>query len=284
MIAIPLRSMIDDRFMHRMEIIMNFLIILNALAFGMMTDKSFEEIYNWLNLFCNVSLILFVFELVVKLLYYKKDFFTGDARAWNLFDMTIIVLSCMASFSFFSSMRIFRIFRVFRQLNILRLIPSAGQLKIIIEALIASLPGVAWTSAFFFIIIYTYALLGTTFFGAEFPNHFGDVWKSIFTLFQVMTLESWSESVARPIMGVYSHAWIFFVTYVIFSSFIILNIIVALVVSSLEEVKAKNRDGEKDNVEDHDNTQILLKKIDDLQTMLIDMKNDITDNHFKTRS
>lgn len=177
----------------------------------------------------------------------------------------------MASFSVFSSMRVFRIFRIFRQLNILRLIPSAGQLKLIIEALVASLPGVGWTSVLFLIIIYTYALFGTAFFGAEFPEFFGNVWRAIYTLFQVMTLESWSGSISRPIMAVYPAAWVFFVTYVVFSSFIILNIIVALVVSSLEEVKARNNEDEA-AVKYAEDTKMLLVKIEELQNILNAMK------------
>lgn len=277
------KKTIGSKFMDCMDTFMNILIVLNALAFGLMTDRQFADIHEPLNQFCNFSLILFVVELIIKLAYHRSEFFTGAARGWNIFDMAIIVMSCMASFSFFSSVRVFRIFRVFRQLNILRLIPSAGQLKIIIEALIASLPGVGWTSAFFLIIIYTYALLGTTFFGVDFPDYFGDVWKAVLTLFQVMTLDSWSECVARPVISLYPYAWIFFVTYVVFSAFIILNIIVALVVSSLEEVKTKNS-RKNDNLPDADvETQNLVKRIEDLQTALSEIKNTIANDYDKSK-
>ena len=90
--------------------------------------------------------------------------------------------------------------------------------------------------------MYTYALLGSTFFGEAFPDWFGNVWRSMYSLFQIMTLESWSMGIARPVMETYSHAWIYFVSYVLIASYIILNIVVALVVSSLQEVAARNEE------------------------------------------
>lgn len=258
-------------FMHYLDVAMNILIVLNALAFGLMTDSEMIKWHSFLNSFCNWSIVAFVIELIIKICYYKKSFFVGDARGWNLFDMTIVLLSCLASFPLFSSIRVFRIFRIFRQLNILRLIPSARQLKIIIEALLASLPGVAWTSAFFFIIIYTYALIGSAFFGVEFPEFFGNVWKSMYTLFQVMTLESWSMGVARPVISVYPSAWIYFVSYVIFSAFIILNIIVALVVNSLDEVKERNKQLEI-MIENEYKGDDIITKIEEIEVLITEIK------------
>lgn len=260
-----------NKFIHYLDWVMNILIILNAFAFGLLTDNEFHKWHPFFNSFCNWSISAFVVELLIKLCYYKKSFFVGNGRGWNIFDMIIVLLSCLASFPLFSTMRVFRIFRIFRQLNILRLIPSAGQLKIIIEALLASLPGVTWTSAFFLIIIYTYALMGSAFFGVEFPEFFGNVWKSMFTLFQVMTLESWSMDVARPVISIYPSAWVYFVSYVIFSAFIILNIIVALVVNSLDEVKARNKLlNETDETEE--SSSDLIARIEELEVMLDNIK------------
>lgn len=237
--------LLTPAFMHRLDVSMNTLIVLNALAFGLMTDSSLSYMHAALNTFCNVSIILFFIELTLRIIYYKKEFFTGPNRGWNYFDAIIVILSGLASIPFFASIRIFRIFRVFRQLNILRVIPSADRLRIIIEAIMASLPGVMWTAVLYFIVIYTYGLLGTEFFGQEFPQWFGNVWQSLFTLFQVMTLESWSMGIARPVIAVYPAAWAYFITYVVISSFVILNIVVALVLNSLTEVTERAKANEE---------------------------------------
>lgn len=235
------------KFMHRFDVSMNILIVLNAIAFGLLTDSSLKPIHGFLEWFCNVSIFVFVIELIIRIYYYKKDFFVGPNKGWNYFDALIVGLSCVASVPFFASFRIFRIFRVFRQLNILRIIPSAKRLKIIIEAIVASLPGVMWTTVLYSIVIYTYALLGTEFFGAKFPDWFGNAWRSLYTLFQVMTLESWSMGISRPVMEAYPSAWVYFVSYVVISAFVILNIIVALVLNSLTEVteRAKREEEEE---------------------------------------
>lgn len=219
----------------------NMLIVLNALAFGLLTDASVaERIGPKLESFCDMSILIFIVELMIRLSIEKKSFFTGRNRYWNWFDTIIVVLSSAAQLGTFSSFRVFRIFRVFRQLNILRVVRSADKLKLIVEAIFNAIPGMLWTTILFVIIMYTYALLGSTFFGADFPDWFGNVWRSMYSLFQIMTLESWSMGIARPVMDVFPAAWVYFVTYVLIASYVILNIVVALVVSSLQEVTAKN--------------------------------------------
>lgn len=227
------------RFMQRFEVSMNILIVLNAVAFGLLTDPSLAHLHRALEWFCDVSIVVFVVELAVRIYYYKKQFFVGPNRGWNYFDGTIVLLSCAASVPFLASFRVFRLFRIFRQLNILRIIPSARRLRIIIEAIYVSLPGVLWTGVLYSIVIYTYALVGTEFFGTRFPEWFGTAWRSLYTLFQIMTLESWSMGISRPVMEAFSGAWVYFVSYVVISAFVILNIIVALVVNSLSEVTAR---------------------------------------------
>ncbi len=219
----------------------NLLIVLNALAFGLLTDISIaDRIGPELESFCDLSILIFIVELMIRLSLEKGRFFTGRNRYWNWFDTIIVVLSSAAQLGTFSSFRVFRIFRVFRQLNILRVVRSADKLKLIVEAIFNAIPGMLWTTILFVIIMYTYALLGSTFFGNEFPDWFGNVWRSMYSLFQIMTLESWSMGIARPVMDIYPAAWVYFVTYVLIASYVILNIVVALVVSSLQEVTAKN--------------------------------------------
>ncbi|MDE5905305.1 ion transporter [Duncaniella sp.] len=252
----------------------NLLIVLNALAFGLLTDISIaDRIGPELESFCDLSILIFIVELLIRLSLEKGRFFTGRNRYWNWFDTIIVVLSSAAQLGTFSSFRVFRIFRVFRQLNILRVVRSADKLKLIVEAIFNAIPGMLWTTILFVIIMYTYALLGSTFFGNEFPDWFGNVWRSMYSLFQIMTLESWSMGIARPVMDVYPAAWIYFVTYVLIASYVILNIVVALVVSSLQEVTAKNESRKSQKL----SKDALQEEIDKLRQQ-IDVVNDMLKN------
>lgn len=252
----------------------NLLIVLNALAFGLLTDISIaDRIGPELESFCDLSILIFIVELMIRLSLEKGHFFTGRNRYWNWFDTIIVVLSSAAQLGTFSSFRVFRIFRVFRQLNILRVVRSADKLKLIVEAIFNAIPGMLWTTILFVIIMYTYALLGSTFFGNEFPDWFGNVWRSMYSLFQIMTLESWSMGIARPVMDIYPAAWVYFVTYVLIASYVILNIVVALVVSSLQEVTAKN-EAKKSQMLSRD---ALREEMEKLQRQ-IDVVNDMLKN------
>ena len=252
----------------------NLLIVLNALAFGLLTDISIaDRIGPELESFCDLSILIFIVELLIRLSLEKGRFFIGRNRYWNWFDTIIVVLSSAAQLGTFSSFRVFRIFRVFRQLNILRVVRSADKLKLIVEAIFNAIPGMLWTTILFVIIMYTYALLGSTFFGNEFPDWFGNVWRSMYSLFQIMTLESWSMGIARPVMDVYPAAWIYFVTYVLIASYVILNIVVALVVSSLQEVTAKNEARKSQKL----SKDALQEEIDKLRQQ-IDVVNDMLKN------
>ena len=252
----------------------NLLIVLNALAFGLLTDISIaDRIGPELESFCDLSILIFIVELMIRLSLEKGRFFTGRNRYWNWFDTIIVVLSSAAQLGTFSSFRVFRIFRVFRQLNILRVVRSADKLKLIVEAIFNAIPGMLWTTILFVIIMYTYALLGSTFFGNEFPDWFGNVWRSMYSLFQIMTLESWSMGIARPVMDIYPAAWVYFVTYVLIASYVILNIVVALVVSSLQEVTAKN-EAKKSQMLSRD---ALREEMEKLQRQ-IDVVNDMLKN------
>lgn len=123
--------------------------------------------------------------------------------------------------------------------------------------------------------MYTYALLGSTFFAAAFPEWFGDVWRSMYTLFQIMTLESWSMGIARPVMEAYPAAWVYFVTYVLIASYVILNIVVALVVSSLQEVTEKSNAKKAEKVSKdklQEEMEKLQRQMEVVNSMLKSMK------------
>ena len=230
------------------------IIVLNAAIMGILTVQSLPPVLQQiLTILDTACLCIFIVELLLKIAVYRFHFFRSG---WNLFDLVIVLLSLFSEFSFFSVFRIFRIFRVLRSLKALksfrafRLVSDLRNLRIIVEAVGRSIPGIFWSGMLLLLVYYIFAIMGTTLFGAQFPAWFGSIGKSFYTLFQVMTLESWSMGISRPVMEVFSWAWLYFVPFVLCTSFLIMNVVVGIVVNAISEVSETSADEEKDIQED----------------------------------
>lgn len=231
-------------------------IVFNCVLMGLQTSAVLTaKCGDLLNLLDNICLGIFIVELGLKIIAYNKNFLKDG---WNIFDTIIVLMSLFSSMAFLSSLRIFRIFRVFRSLKALksfrgfRMISSLKKLQVIIMAIVKSLPSIAWTGGLLLLVYYIFALMGVSFFGAAFPEWFGDLGKTMYTLFQVMTLESWSMGIARPVMEAYPAAWLYFVPFVLISSFIVMNVVVGIVVNAISDVTANDKQEEiKDSAEEN---------------------------------
>ncbi len=231
-------------------------IVFNCVLMGLQTSAVLTaKCGDLLNLLDNICLGIFIVELGLKIIAYNKNFLKDG---WNIFDTIIVLMSLFSSMAFLSSLRIFRIFRVFRSLKALksfrgfRMISSLKKLQVIIMAIAKSLPSIAWTGGLLLLVYYIFALMGVSFFGAAFPEWFGDLGKTMYTLFQVMTLESWSMGIARPVMEAYPAAWLYFVPFVLISSFIVMNVVVGIVVNAISDVTANDKQEEiKDSAEEN---------------------------------
>ena len=231
-------------------------IVFNCVLMGLQTSAVLTaKCGDLLNLLDNICLGIFIVELGLKIIAYNKNFLKDG---WNIFDTIIVLMSLFSSMAFLSSLRIFRIFRVFRSLKALksfrgfRMISSLKKLQVIIMAIVKSLPSIAWTGGLLLLVYYIFALMGVSFFGAAFPEWFGALGKTMYTLFQVMTLESWSMGIARPVMEAYPAAWLYFVPFVLISSFIVMNVVVGIVVNAISDVTANDKQEEiKDSAEEN---------------------------------
>ena len=224
-------------------------IAFNAVIMGLQTSESLDaSIGPFLALLDSVCLSIFIVELGLKFLAFGPRFF---ADGWNWFDSAIVLCSLMSGLAFLKVFRVFRIFRIFRTLKALkglramRMASRLGQLRIIVGTIGKSIPGISWSAVLLLLIDYVFALVGTSFFGEAFPDWFGNIGKSFYTLFQVMTLESWSMGISRPVMAVFGWAWLFFVPFVLLTSFVIMNVVVGIVVNSISEVQAELSSGPK---------------------------------------
>ena len=214
---------------HTQKII-TFVIILNAAVLGVLTNRSLtaEEVM-LLEAIDKACLVIFTIELIAKLLVYRRNFWSDS---WNIFDF-VIVLSSIIFIS--SSISVIRAFRIFRLLKALAEFP---ELQILVSSMLKAIPSMTWALLLLFIVFYIFAVFGSTMYGDAFPDLFGDIGGSMFTLFQVMTFESWATAVARPIMAMYPYAWLYFLVFILLTAITLLNVMVGIVVEAVGTISA----------------------------------------------
>ena len=202
-------------------------IIFNAILLGMETSPTVMEaagpVIVTLDSLC---LTIFVAEIAMKLVATGRRFFTNG---WNLFDFVVVGIALIPSAGGLSVLRALRILRV------LRVISVAPRLRRVVEGFISALPGMASVFLLMAILFYIGAVISTKLFAATFPDWFGDLGLSAYTLFQIMTLESWSMGIVRPVMEVYPYAWLFFVPFIMVTTFAVVNLLVGLIVNSMQD-------------------------------------------------
>ena len=206
------------------------LILINAVTLGMETDnKITAEVSNALSWIDRAILIIFSVEILVKFYAYRFRFFRSS---WNIFDLLIVAIAWMPTTGALSVLRTLRILRV------LRLISVVPQMRRVISAIGHSIPGMISVVSVLGLIFYVSAVLATRLFGTNpDPNMqewFGSISTSAYTLFQIMTLESWSMGVVRPTMELFPWAWAFFIPFIIITSFAVLNFFIGIIVDSMQ--------------------------------------------------
>ena len=205
------------------------LVLINAVTLGLETVPAImERIGTALRIVDSVILAAFVVELALKLVAYGREFFRNP---WNWFDTTVVAIAIVPASGPLS------VFRALRVLRILRLVSAIPRMRFLAEALAKSLPGLGSIGALLLIFFYVFGVAATKLFGADFPVWFGSLPKSMFSLFQIMTLEGWAE-IAREVMTRYPAAWLFFVVFILFATFTVLNLFIGLIVKVMEEPAA----------------------------------------------
>ncbi|AEF42685.1 ion transporter [Hoyosella subflava] len=208
--------------------IITALILINAAILGVETsDAARDAVGGPLQLVNQLILAVFVVEILIKLVAFGPGFFKSG---WNVFDFLIIGISLIPASGPLAILRTLRILRV------LRLLSTVKRLRLLVESLMQAMPGIGWSAALLLMMFYIFGVMGTELYGERFPDWFGTLGRSIYSLFQVMTLESWSMGIARPVMQEYPYAWVYFVPFILISSFMVLNLFIAIIVSATQEV------------------------------------------------
>ena len=233
-----LRALLASR---RTEQVITALIVLNAIILGLETSDTVMASWGgWLLWADRILLTVFVIEIAARLVAHRLAFFRDP---WSLFDFVVVGVALVPATGAFSVLRALRVLRV------LRLITVAPSLKRVVAALISALPGMGAIVMLLGLVFYVSSVMATMLFGEQFPQWFGSLGASAYSLFQIMTLESWSMGIVRPVMEVYPWAWAFFVPFILATAFTMLNLFIGVVVNAMQEEHDELLKAEHEEVE-----------------------------------
>jgi len=218
------------------------IILFNAVLLGLETSQTVMSVAGPLVQFLDtLCLTIFVAELIAKFIAYRFSFFRNG---WNIFDFLIVGVSLLPGSGGLSVLRALRILRL------LRVISVAPSLRRVVEGFVTALPGLGSVFVLMGMMFYIGAVMATKLFGEAFPEWFGTLGKSGYSLFQIMTLESWSMGIVRPVMEVYPFAWAFFVPFILVTTFAVVNLLVGLIVNSMQDAHAEEGNAATDAYRD----------------------------------
>ncbi|MDD7911146.1 MULTISPECIES: ion transporter [Pseudovibrio] len=255
-----LRALIEGK---RWEYTIVTLILINAVTLGLETSQTAMDAFGPVLIAMDRTILaIFVVELTLRIFAYGPRFFTG---AWNLFDTFIIGIALVPATGPASVLRALRILRV------LRLISVVPSLRKVIGGLMAALPGMGSVVLLMTLVFYVFSVMATKLYGASFPDWFGSIAASAYTLFQVMTLESWSMGIVRPVMEVYPSAWLFFLPFILCTAFTVLNLFIGIMVSAMQQ--EHDASAEKDRQLIHSETELVLQEVRALRREVAELRN-----------
>lgn len=196
------------------------LICMDAVILGLMTSEEMNLFFDGgLFILDRLFMAIFIIEMIMKIFAFGKKFFKSG---WNVFDFTVIVISSVPFASYFIILRTFRLFRLLRYVN------KFTRLKQMINIFIALLPNFMAMLLVMAVFVYVFAIMAVCLFGDVFIE-FSNLGSSLFALLQVVTLDGWASNIARPVMVVFPHSWLFFVSFVFISFLISISFLMSVV-------------------------------------------------------
>ncbi len=216
-------------------------IAVNAVVLGLETSADLMgEMGSLLVTLDHIALTIFVVEILIKLFAHRLAYFRDP---WNLFDFTIVSVALLPANEGLGVLRALRVLRAFR------LISMVPKMRLVVQAFLKAIPGMGSIMLLMILVFYVFAVMATHLFGGAFEAWFGSVGKSLYSLFQIMTLESWSMGIVRPVMQEFPFAWAFFIPFILVTTFAVLNLFVAIVVNSMQEVHDEDEHGHEERAE-----------------------------------
>ncbi len=250
-------------------------IIFNAITLGLSTSHTVQaSIGDTLSMIDKVVLTIFVIELLIKFYAYGLRFFSN---AWNIFDLVVVGLGLLPDKGGLSALRGLRVIRAMRLLSVI------PQMRAVVQALLDALPGMGAVIIMISIVFYVFGVMATLMYGPGFDEWFGTLGRSLYSLFQIMTLESWSMGIVRPVMEAHPMAWAFFVPFIIITAFSVLNLFIGLLVNTMQAAVEADAEAEFSNLRELVKTETdivdahvveLLEEVRALRTEVARLKED----------
>lgn len=228
------RALVEDK---RFDATIITLIVANAITLGLQASPTALAAWGpWLRAFDHAVLTVFVIELLLRFFVMRGSFFRDP---WRLFDLVVVVIALLPATGALGVLRALRVLRV------LRLISVVPAMRGVVSALLSALPGMGSIVGLMTLVLYVSAVIATELYGTVAPALFGSLGRTLFTLFQIMTVEGWPD-IARDIMVQSPYAWLFFVPYLLIATFMVLNLFIAVVVNAMQSQFAEDQKGEDD--------------------------------------
>jgi voltage-gated sodium channel len=217
------------------------LILLNAALLGMETSPVAMAAAGGLIVALDQAiLVVFVVEIALRLYAHRTAFWRDP---WSVFDFAVVAIALLPATG---PLAVLRALRVLRVLRLLTMVPS---MRRVVGALLAAIPGLGSIAMVLLIIYYVFAVIATKLFAAAYPEWFGDIGRSLYTLFQIMTLESWSMGIARPVMEHFPYSWTFFIPFILVATFTMLNLFIAIIVNAMQSYNEAEQHDAKEAVD-----------------------------------
>ena len=236
-----MRSYLSRLLNHRLfEPVIMTLIIINSIALALETSPGvMAAVGPFILLLDKAILAVFVVEILIRMIVDFRGFWRDP---WRIFDFVVVGIALVPTTGALSALRAFRILRV------LRLVSAVPQMRRVVAGLLMALPGMGSIVALLGLIFFVFSVISTKLLGAAFPEWFGTLGASAYTLFQVMTLESWSMGIVRPVMEVYPMAWLLFVPFIILTAFAVLNLFIGVIVDAMQSESAETAHSEREEM------------------------------------
>jgi len=204
------------------------IIFANAVVLGMMTSETLNLYFDrGLFLLDRLFMGIFIVEMFLKLYALKKGFFSSG---WNVFDLIVVAVSAVPFASGFIVLRTFRLFRLFKYIH------HSSKMNNIVQTFIDLIPAFVSFLAVFAVVFYVYAIMAVILFGDVFTS-FGDLGNAMFSLLQIFTLDGWASMIARPIMLLFPHAWVFFISFLLLAFLLIISFFAVVIKRVIAEEK-----------------------------------------------
>lgn len=238
------------------------LIVFNAIILGLETSDWWMASFGPALIAIDTAiLVIFVLEIAARLIVDFRGFWRDP---WRIFDFVVVGIALVPASGPLAILRAFRILRV------LRLVSTVKAMRRVVTGLLNAVPGMGSIVFLLGIVFYVFAVISTKIFGDAFPQWFGSIGASAYTLFQIMTLESWSMGIVRPVMEEFPHAWMLFVPFIILTAFTVLNLFIGVIVDAMQREHEAEAKAERDAV--FSETELVLQEVRELRKEVAELK------------